>query len=255
VTDLISSSLLSSEESVRLAKPPVCWSADEHLQVHMLLTAAFERWRVDWGLPVSEKAVMTALTMRQAQRAVQIELFGPDSGEVRDGELHAEVSVAQTVAANAWLDWVRRLELVLGGPVPFAEKPIRTEGDIWHDQLNIQLNWWNGMLYFALPEKIVRNLLGVARTAKGADAPASMPVVPLLTAAANAPVQLRAQFEPIALTLGQIQSLRFGDIVPLGHRLDDPITLSVDSGGVTAQRYCQAWLGHSEARIAVELCK
>jgi flagellar motor switch protein FliM len=53
----------------------------------------------------------------------------------------------------------------------------------------------------------------------------------LAEASHQIPIELRVTFKPVMLTSGEVVALREGDVIPLGHRLTDPLALSV--GDVT----------------------
>ena len=62
----------------------------------------------------------------------------------------------------------------------------------------------------------------------------------LETALNNVPVELCVRFDSVALTSNEIVGLKVGDIVPLGHSIDKPVTVTVDGvpcvEGVTGRR-------------------
>ena len=62
----------------------------------------------------------------------------------------------------------------------------------------------------------------------------------LETALYQAPVELKVRFDSVALTSSEIVGLQVGDIVPLGHSIDKPVSVIVDGvkcyDGVTGRR-------------------
>jgi flagellar motor switch protein FliM len=62
----------------------------------------------------------------------------------------------------------------------------------------------------------------------------------LETALYQAPVEMKVRFDSVALTSSEIVGLQVGDIVPLGHSIDKPVSVIVDGvkcyDGVTGRR-------------------
>jgi flagellar motor switch protein FliM len=62
----------------------------------------------------------------------------------------------------------------------------------------------------------------------------------LETALYGAPIEMNVRFDSIALTSGEIIGLQVGDVVPLGHSVDKPVSVIVDGvrcyDGVTGRR-------------------
>ena len=62
------------------------------------------------------------------------------------------------------------------------------------------------------------------------------------------PVSVSAQFRPIELTADEVVKLSVGDVIPLSHPLDEPLTLVV--GGTPTHR---ARIGRKNRRLAVQI--
>ncbi len=247
------SPLLSLAESRQRSKELLCWSAEQRVQVHMQLCDVFDRWRSDWGLTSPGSAAANRLTDRQAERVLGLQLFGPPTTASNLGSAYSESGIAQSIAQDAWADWCSRLEKMLGCDVLSGDKPVLPRNNQWSGHLEIHLPWWSGTWSLHLPAKSVQLLLGETPPPKSVDFKGLPPLVPLSTAIAGELVHLGVRFKPITLTLGQIQALRFGDVVPINHRLEDPIAVEMHQEDATTQLFCHAWLGQRGGTVAVEL--
>lgn len=69
-------------------------------------------------------------------------------------------------------------------------------------------------------------------------------------ACAGRRVSLQVSLSPCELELGALRSLQIGDIVPLPHRLDAPLQVTL-----AGDRVCQAFLGKRRDAVAVELIR
>lgn len=239
------SPLLSLGESRQRVKELLCWSAEQRLQVHVRLCEVLDKWRADWGLSSPPSARDNTLADEQAERALAVELFGPAS----------ETSAARSIAKDAWADWCSRLDVILGKSTRLSVRPAQSGEDTWDGSLDIHLPWWGGTWNLRLPAEAVRLFVGNTQAAKLNDVQALPPIGSLGAAIANEVVHLSVQFKPISLTLGQIQMLRLGDVVPIDHRLADPIAVDMRAGDSPSQLICHAWLGQRNGRVAIELTR
>jgi len=214
----------------------------------------FDQWRSDWGLTSPDGAKTDALSDRQAQCVLALQLFGAAPSHSILGSAYSQPSAAQSIAEEAWTDWCNRLDglLGIGACVDVSGATLQ---DAWDGRLTIHLPWWDGAWSLCLHAEAVQRLLGTDPAGRKTIAPAYPPLAPLQLAIANEPVRLQVQFDPIVLTLGQIQALCFGDVVPIHHRLEDPIAVVMQSTDGVPQPICHAWLGQRDGRIAVELSR
>lgn len=247
------SPLLSLAESRQRAKELLCWSAEQRLQVHVRLCEVFDRWRSDWGLSSPDSITGNPLTDRQAEGALALQLFGLPTAVSNLGSAYSESSVAQSIAKDAWVDWRSRLETILGGDAMWDDTPVAPGWTTWNGHLKIHLPWWSGTWSLDLPAKSVQLLLGEGQASKPVDLKRLPPLVSLGKAIAEESVRLDVQFKPISLTLGQIQALRFGDVVPINHRLENPIAVEIHKEDSAMHLLCYAWLGQRDGMVAVEL--
>lgn len=246
------SPLLSLDESQERATNLVCWSAAQRLRVLARLLQIFDQWRADWGVTAPAVTVNTeSLAAEQARRVLAFQIFGVAEDIATTAAAYSQSSVAQSVVDDAWADWIGRLEDTTGVAIVDAREAALKRP--WNGYMQIHLPWWDGIFEFGLEPKAVRQLLGIAHIAKPADIPVLPGIVPLYTAVANESVRMEVHCEPVSLTLGQIQSLRFGDVVALNHRLNEPMAVMQQGIAAPMQPFCRAWLGQREGQIAIEL--
>jgi len=92
-------------------------------------------------------------------------------------------------------------------------------------------------------------------------APASKTrLIPLKEAMASQPLRFSVELDPTELSLGDLQSLRVGDVLALTHRLDSPLTLRsqrtiADGSATEAVGVCLAYLGAQQGQRAIEILR
>jgi hypothetical protein len=115
---------------------------------------------------------------------------------------------------------------------------------------------WSGGVRVTLPglEDVTLYLGGMAVARldppkrKGA-AVEKTPLTALDAAVGPAPAVLRAQLQPVELTLGQLRSLQVGDVVVLPHALDRALDVTAADGTLV----CEAYLGRMGGHRALEV--
>jgi hypothetical protein len=256
--------LLSLADSQKRARNLVSWSTSQRAIVEARLLSLFANWCDDWDLsaPMSS-AELTHLSDVDARRMLSDQLFGPIPMISRQAKADVGPSVAQSLADQAWEDWVSRLASAMGNPVQQVTSVV-SDGPVgrddsrpseWDASLDIDFPWWNGRWSIRLDGASVTHLLGVAQAPKTPSVRplASPDLVSVTTALAGWPLKVIAQFSPVSLTLGQIQLLRVGDVIPLSQRLDEPATLLLETTPSQTVPLCAAWLGQRQGRMATEL--
>ena len=230
----------------------VCWTATQRKQAQAALQATCAAWRADWCLPepahTGESAA--ALGEAQARRALALQMFGPPRSTPHDG-----TGMALSIADEAWADLLARLTAVTQhAPEAPGEDPALP----WSGTLDIALPWWDGVWTVRLAAAAVRHLLGTLPAAAQPDAPAPAPgpLVSVATALGNQLLEVQVHFPPVSLTLGDIRSLREGDVIPLGQHIHNPATLMLATGPETPMvPVCAAWLGQQHGRMAADLAR
>lgn len=79
------------------------------------------------------------------------------------------------------------------------------------------------------------------------------PLIELAEAMGARPVALKVFLDETTLTLGTLQSLHVGDVLPLSHRLDQPLRVVPAGATRDAPSFCAAFLGSRGHHRAVEL--
>lgn len=259
------SALLTPADSVLRARNLVSWSEGQQAAVDEALQLVHKKWLLDWDLsnPESGLSPPNQLNSHEAREALGARLFGPDP-VVPNLPLVEETypGIAQSVADEAWEDWCARLGREIKKNATSNSLPrlvIETDTNRastfnWDGHLDITFPWWSGQWSIRLDADSVKHLLG----ASGAHAVSPLPVpqtalIPLTTALSSQPMEVKAHFTPVLLTLGQIQGLRIGDVIPLAQRLDEPTELRLQIDAAQTFPLCAAWLGQRTGRMAAEL--
>lgn len=77
------------------------------------------------------------------------------------------------------------------------------------------------------------------------------PLVPILQSVKHESVRLHVELNPVELDLANLRNLSIGDVLRLGHSLDEPIKVQTLSG----EQLCFAYLGKYGDQKAIELLK
>ncbi|MET3513398.1 hypothetical protein ABIC63_001165 [Pseudacidovorax sp. 1753] len=166
--------------------------------------------------------------------------------------------LAIALAGSAVADWMTRLRGMF--KVEALEHRDALVGALsearahaWSGALRIRADWCGYGWVVDVPYDVVRTLLSVPSSMpkpRTSDLPATRTAKSRLDAVlADRQVELRVMLDGVQLNLGQLQGLSVGDVVPLDHSLDVPAHV-VDLDGTAV---CEAWLGQSAGRMAVEL--
>ncbi|MDN8618020.1 FliM/FliN family flagellar motor C-terminal domain-containing protein [Variovorax ginsengisoli] len=272
------SPLLSPEESIHKVRALRRWSAAQREAVRARFASMSRTWCEAWlsqrdgaalegtvevgepdmaMTPLSEDqacwtfAPTTSAAARPptgaasaAMLALAREMFGPD---------RTEAPLARHVVRVAWDDWMQRIAALpvdlATEPQSFTKAPSRRP-DPWSGALCVSWSWCGGTWQIGLPYRAVAALLGPheAMSPASPSRNGAPPKVALDRALERQAVGLRVTLTGTQLDLGQLQSLKVGDVIPLAHRLDAPARITVGDGA----RLCDGWLGQVDGRIAVE---
>lgn len=260
---MATSALLSPTESLALPRSLLCWSTSQQAAIHATLQQLLADWQADWGLMPQKVNSTTAqnLSDAEARQILQDQLFDPPPPGISPrSAADAAPSMSDVLTDEAWNDWTTRLKRLLqveqghetDGPAELVTGEQVTSAPAWSGSIDITFPWWGGHWQLQLDAASVQRVL----TKISADVPQPLQIpqgalVSATTALAAQPLKVTAEFSPITLTLGQIQSLRIGDVLPLQQRLDEPATLLLQTD--TAYTVCSAWLGQSNGHMAAEL--
>lgn len=121
----------------------------------------------------------------------------------------------------------------------------------WSGAVSVTLPWHGLLLKLHIGPGRVAALLQsdermqAAKTRTGND----VPLVPLHKAIEKKTTSLRLELAAVELDLGSLQALVLGDVIPLPHRLDQPLQVLAEDG----RPLCTAYLGQQQGMRAIEL--
>jgi hypothetical protein len=121
----------------------------------------------------------------------------------------------------------------------------------WSGAVSVSLPWHGLLLRLHIGPGRVAALLQsdermqAAKTRAGND----VPLVPLHQAIEKKTTSLRLELAAVELDLGSLQALVLGDVIPLPHRLDQPLQVLAEDGSPL----CAAYLGQQQGMRAIEL--
>jgi len=212
--------------------------------------AATVRWRA-----LDRSGLWVGATDAEPDAALAAALFGPAGGK---GATDDTRSLATDAAGRALEDWAAMLPRA-GGPSARADDADAAPGpDVWAR--------WSGALHLVLSARGAddtpyRQRLVLDATVARADAtarsrhpaPTDAPLERVVDAVGTRRVALAAYLDPVRLTIGALQSLHPGDVVPLTHRLDAPLQVVGGDPGADPVPVCAAYLGAMDGCRAIEL--
>jgi flagellar motor switch protein FliM len=251
-------------DSRERARDLVCWNAEQRAIMEARLFAVFAEWRADWGLPEPESSDATVgqLGDAEALHALSDQMFGPLPVGPASETPDSGTSMSQSLARQAWDDWLARLCSVLGVEPMHARSTMEQyravvngkNGSAWDARMHVDIPWWVGLWSLRLDVKAVNHVLGPSHPSSPNPRPAlHATLVPLSVALAAHELKVSVQLTPVSLGIGQIQDLRIGDVIPLPQSLEAPARLLVEAGALQATPFCAAWLGQRQGQMAVEL--
>ena len=177
-----------------------------------------------------------------------------------DIEAHPQSPVARGLAAEALADLLRSLaQLSAGvdadGPSNAdAQKPPAADGRRWSGavRLRLELVRDDQAAHWTLhcSQALVSVLCGQVPRAAAAVRP---PLVDVTDAISAQSLQFKVCLDTTTLTLGTLQSLHVGDVLPLSHRLDQPLHVVAPGASPDDAPFCAAYLGSHDHFRAVEL--
>jgi hypothetical protein len=261
-------------------QPLLWWSSAQLDAVGGRVATAWSAWMRDWvrtpaageaeALPAHErpdreKASWVCLgtrgdaaawiQVRTEPRAEAFEMLFAIEAILAGGGAAGQEGIGQAVATRAWA--------ALADALCAALELAPGEGQSHPDGESFKP--WSGCVVVSLagagrlPRTLLLNaacaraLLGPLAAAPAMDASrkSAAALVPLAQALAGRKLPLRVELSSCELDLGTLEGLRIGDIVPLPHSLEAPLTVS------TAQdvRICTGFLGRHAGFKAIELAR
>ncbi|WP_092399226.1 FliM/FliN family flagellar motor switch protein [Collimonas sp. OK412] len=121
----------------------------------------------------------------------------------------------------------------------------------WSGAVNVTLPWHGLLLKLHIGPGRVAALLQSGERVQAAKTRAgnNVPLVPLHKAIEKKTTSLRLELAAVELDLGSLQALVLGDVIPLPHRLDQPLQVLAEDG----PPLCTAYLGQQQGMRAIEL--
>ncbi|WP_211473819.1 FliM/FliN family flagellar motor switch protein [Collimonas humicola] len=175
--------------------------------------------------------------------------------------------VSELVQA-AWQDCIKALRSSLGSasvlyPESGRQPRFGASGGIgqalpvrhmsaWSGAVRVSLPWCGLQLALHIGPGRVANLLGADKKETLPAAPAaSDALVPLHKALSRQQTSLRLELSAVELDLGSLQALVVGDVIPLPHKLEQPLAVIGEDGKLL----CGAYLGQQQGMRAIELVR
>jgi flagellar motor switch/type III secretory pathway protein FliN len=227
-------------------------------------------WRLRPAAPASGVAMLTPQMLtpggnNDSAAALHAGLFGEPDRTTRSRD-----RLSDELATLAWTDWCRRVAACFAPPPAKGQQPAGAASAAHRpeDGAAALLRPWSGALVFTLAwgGTALALLVSAQRIAAALDRirPAARmsagtapraPLIPLLDVLGAAPVTLRAELADLEIGLGQLSSLRPGDVLCTTHPLTSPLRLTLPAPADARDRplLCHAVLGKCGEQRAVEL--
>ncbi|MEP6501867.1 MAG: FliM/FliN family flagellar motor C-terminal domain-containing protein [Betaproteobacteria bacterium] len=164
---------------------------------------------------------------------------------------------ARAVATETLADLLRSLvDLVegkhVGAPQAHpAATPPTSDSRRWSGALHFRIETLGGDNAAAwcvhVSEPIATALCGAVQQGSTQGRP---PLVQVTAALAARTLSFQVYLDPTTLTLGALQSMRVGDVLPLSHRLDQPLRVVTPHLPADVPPFCAAYLGSRDNRRA-----
>ena len=185
-------------------------------------------------------------------------LFGSHAERATD-EGGGIAEVAAEIAKSAWTDlWHRirhMLQIADTPPMqpdhPPALHPSPRCFQRWSGAVFIALPWCGQELRILLGGRGAEAFLRHQKAIPPRFAAEKAAVAPVWEAVSPLACAMRAELEPVDLSLGAVKALRIGDVIELAHSLDRPLLAKAATG----ELLCEAFLGRAGTHRAIELLR
>ena len=257
----------------RAARPLRHWSADALARARGAVERALVDWGRRWGLDARVRGVLNAVDAPAASGrawagvADDTSWIAAESGPVAaaldgllfDTPIRGADSIGRDVAAASLADLLEHLARLASTPArrdaPPADAPPATDGRRWSGAVVMELVLDRGgrddRLWLHCSERVSGVLCGGAP--RLATAAGRAPISGVAPAISRRPLRLTVRLDDSPVTLGMLQSLHPGDVLPLNHRLDASLNVSVADPAGRLDLLCAAYLGRRGPSRAVEL--
>jgi hypothetical protein len=188
-------------------------------------------------------------------------LFGTHS-ERTAGEGGGIAEVVAEIAKSAWTDlWNRirhMLQIAVGEDTPPMHldypptlAPAPRCFQRWSGAVVVALHWCGQELRILLGGREAEAFLHHQKAIPLRSAAEKAAVAPVWEAVSPLACAMRAELEPVELSLGAVKALRIGDVIELAHSLDRPVLAKTATG----ELLCEAFLGKAGTHRAIELLR
>lgn len=218
------------------------------------------------GRAVSPSARAGGVARKQLEAdmlpVLMVALFGSASEPSATSDAGAVAEVASDAAKAAWADFWQRIRrgLLQASPVHSQALYAQSLGDTlprpamfqtWSGAVIVSLHWCGQDMKILLGGMEVEAFLRQRHAIAPARTVPHAAVVPVWEAVSALPCTVRAELEPVELSVGTIKGLRVGDVIELSHPLDRPALARTAAG----ELLCEAYLGKAGAHRAIELMR
>ncbi|WP_426303932.1 FliM/FliN family flagellar motor C-terminal domain-containing protein [Acidovorax facilis] len=270
--------LLSSKDGLR-AHVLRAWSNEQLDQLRLFLHAFHANWCKQWGLsepdldslrflsnvglcdldhwvlrPAAPTSPAQRLSPEDLEQLLCEAIFCTDELDANPGGEMG--SIAMQTARDAATHWIAEAERRFGIPLLTTAPPQNgSPAPAWEFSGGISLQVPIGTNTFALElgAAVVTHCLAhggkTSFSPLGKESKRSAPLIPVLKAAGAQTVRLQVKLNAVTLSLGELQALQLGDVVPLPQSLDAPVTVEMAGG----REIANGWLGQAQERWAVQL--
>jgi flagellar motor switch/type III secretory pathway protein FliN len=256
--------------SAQAARPLRHWSTVQLQAAQRAVEGIWREWATRWQLTihgvVALNACDAATTMEPCawtrSGAMWATAGAQQPAEILAALLFGEGSqadprspVARAVVAEAAADLSQRLGRIGTGKSNVAgDEPPAKDGHRWSGAIRIRLELAHGTRratwQLHCSEALAALLCGGVQAGAAAGRPALTQVA---DAIAGQALRFQVCLDETTVTLGTLQSLRVGDVLPLSHRLDQPLRVATHGASSPTSPFCAAYLGSRDHHRAVEL--
>lgn len=265
----ISSRSVGASRDVR---PLRHWSADALARARGTVERALAEWGRCWGLDATVLDALNAVDATAVPERTWAAVAGGASwlaadagpaaasldGLLFDSPVRGADSIAHDVAQAALADLLEQVgHLAATSPrkeMPSADAPPATDRCRWSGAVVL-------LLALARDGRAERWVLHCSEPVSGvlcggaplmSTSAGRRPLTGVARAIAARPLRLTVHLDDSPVTLGTLQSLHVGDVLPLSHRLDTPLHVSVAGPAGALDLLCAGYLGRRGPSRAVE---
>lgn len=249
-----------------LARAARRWGGGERVDRHVetLASARLHVIHAEDAEPALRSAPWTSLGPRarwslaaDPVQCLREALFGesPVVPSARDGR-----RIADELAAECWAEQCAALQALLDEATANAARAMPDSPSDpwqrWSGAVVVDVPWFGASWRLLIDAAAVRGLPQLSKQRRpepaGIDREAPMPV---LRALGRTPVRLQVRLAPVDIDFGSLISLNIGDVLRVGHAVDEPVHVGAPGSPIDATPLCHGWLGARDERVAIELLR